>query len=135
MPSAINIRAAEALFPLLSIFHELDGAVLASVQEVRVDDSLTRIVLELDARFLVIQVEAEADTISLSIHSASKEGKVVSKHQPWSNFLGRPIGWGWVTINQQGYLDGVLLSFSGVVPEILITVLASRLQVMGIDKC
>jgi hypothetical protein len=31
-------------------------------------------------------------------------------------------------VNQQGYLDGVLLSFGGVIPQLLITVVASSLK-------
>jgi len=45
----------------------------------------------------------------------------------------KSFGWGWLTINQQGYIDGDMLSFAGITPRLLITVVASSLKVSGIE--
>jgi hypothetical protein len=46
----------------------------------------------------------------------------------WREFVGQPFGWGWAVMNQQGYSDGVLLSFGGVTPQVLLEVIASSLK-------
>lgn len=129
MLSTPKTKAAEALFPLLSLFHEVDGAELDAVTEFREADAATELRLQFGSRFLVIRAEAEDDTANLSIETQLSGGDVISGRQPWSDLIGKQIGWGWVMVNQQGYLDGVLLSFGGVIPEILIAVVASALKV------
>ncbi len=129
MTSTLKIKTAEALFPLLSAFHEVDGALLESVRLVRTEGMITQLALQLGSKVLVIRAEAEDDTADLTIQSVIPDGEMVNDHQPWSEVIGKQIGWGWVMVNQQGYLDGVLLSFGGVVPEILVAVVASGLLV------
>ena len=51
---------------------------------------------------------------------------------PWSRFIGKEFFWGWLTINPQGFADGVLLSFDGVVPELGLNVVASTFEVLEI---
>jgi hypothetical protein len=51
----------------------------------------------------------------------------------WSGLIGKPMGWGWLVVNQQGYLDSVLLSFGGVVPEVAIIVVASALKLRRVS--
>lgn len=132
MLSTLKLKAAEALFPLLSVFHEVDGAFLEGVTQVVADGSTVEIILQLGSKLLVITAVEEDDTVDLSIADGVSRGETVSHLQPWSQLIGKQIGWGWVTVNQQGYLDGVLLSFGGVVPELSITVVASALQVRAV---
>ena len=59
----------------------------------------------------------------------------VSSNEPWVNFIGKVFGWGWITLNQQGYCDGVLLSFEQVVfPEVALNVIASSIKVGVVTK-
>jgi hypothetical protein len=46
----------------------------------------------------------------------------------WDRFIGKAFGWGWVTVNQQGYCDGALLGFDGISPNISIEVMASSIK-------
>jgi hypothetical protein len=50
----------------------------------------------------------------------------------WKELLGKECGWTWVAINQQGYCDGVMLSFDGIVPTVLLHVIASSIEVFSI---
>jgi hypothetical protein len=50
-----------------------------------------------------------------------------SHDQFWSAFIGVPFGWGWITVNQQGYCDGMLLSFGGIAPQVVMNVKASSI--------
>lgn len=131
MTSTVKLRAAEALFPLLTVFQEIDGARLDGVTQLGSDGAVLEIRLHVGSRFLGIKAVEEDDTIDLFLggDQGVARGEAVDHLQPWSNLLGKQIGWGWVMVNQQGYLDGILLSFGGVVPDLLIAVVASSLQV------
>jgi hypothetical protein len=51
------------------------------------------------------------------------------KHsEPWRNLIGQAFGWGWITINQQDALDGILLSFDGIIPLVMLNVIASSIK-------
>jgi hypothetical protein len=49
--------------------------------------------------------------------------------EPWQSLIARSFGGGWVTINQQGSCDGVLLSFNGMQPTIMLGVVGSSLTI------
>jgi Family of unknown function (DUF6334) len=129
--STLRTKAAEALYPLLNVFHEVDGTELDAVSEIQKAGETTEIRLKLGERFLVIRAESD-DTATLFVDSQLSDGDTISDREPWSAVIGRRFGWGWVMVNQQGYLDGVLLSFGGVMPEVLIAVVASGLKVKNI---
>ncbi len=128
MASTVKLETAKALFPLLSVFHQVSGALLETVRQIVSEESVTVLVLDFGSKSLVIEAEAEDDTITISIGTAAAPGDAINDQQPWIDLVGKPMGWGWVIVNQQGYFDGVLLSFSGVIPQLLITVVASSLK-------
>jgi Family of unknown function (DUF6334) len=122
--------AGEALFPVLSSFHDVAGLSLRAVQQLSSDGSHSAIAFHFESKTLLIEASPEDDTVILSVPDRHDERREdVISQQPWDQFIGREFGWGWVTINQQGYLDGVLLSFSGITPQIVITAVASSLKV------
>jgi hypothetical protein len=53
---------------------------------------------------------------------------------PWKKLLGKEIGWTWVAINQQGYCDSIMLSFDGIIPTVLLHVIASSIEVFSIAR-
>ena len=88
---------------------------------------------------LVVMAEQDDSVVykifSSAADSASVGGIDVSSEEPWGHFLGRTFGWGWVTVNQQGYSDGVMLSFEEVVfPEVVVNVIASSLTVGRVSR-
>jgi len=128
MTSTVKLKTAEALFPLLSVFHEVDGALLKTVRQMITEESITAISLDFGSKALMIEAEEDDDTVTISIRDGLPQGDEINNQQPWIDLIGKPMGWGWVMVNQQGYLDGVLLSFGGVIPQLLITVVASSLK-------
>src|SRR5262249_54880039 len=50
----------------------------------------------------------------------------------WRPFIGKPFGWGWITVNQQRYCDGALLGFQDIAPAIFLEVVASSIEVSRI---
>jgi hypothetical protein len=128
MASTTKQETAKALFPLLSVFHQVSGALPETVRQIVSEESITVLILDFGSKTLVIEGEAEDDTVAISIGTGAARGGAINDPQPWIDLIGKPMGWGWVTVNQQGYLDGVLLSFGGVIPQLLITVVASSLK-------
>ncbi|HKT10307.1 MAG TPA: DUF6334 family protein [Terriglobia bacterium] len=131
-----KLKAAEALAPMLSTFHSITGKPLVSVWQCRMEGSLDRVVLDFDGASLVILADENDDSIDLTLSNESDRRSVgdvdASGLDPWRSFIGMSFGWGWVTVNQQGYCDGVLLSFGGIFPQIALNVVASSIKVAAI---
>lgn len=125
-----RVATAEALNPLLSNFRQIDGYVIRAVWHIREDGCLVQVILVFDRLRLTIEAQAEDDTVAIrteELVSVPRAGVDVSDSQPWCSFMGKPFGWGWATVNQQGYCDGVLLSFDGITPQLMLNVVASSI--------
>lgn len=126
-----KIAAAEALWPLLDTFQALSGHPLRRARHFYDAASLNAVVLDFGNLFLTVTTEKDDDTIEFSVGSADCEVNKsidVSNAPPWASFMGAPFGWGWVTVNQQGYTDGLIMSFGGIVPQIMLSVMASSIK-------
>jgi len=126
-----KLATAEALSPLLSNFRRIDGQIVRTVRRVYDEGCLARVILDFDQVSLTIEARPEDDTVEIrteEITSIAKTGIDAGKSQPWCSFMGKPFGWGWATINQQGYCDGVLLSFGGITPQLMLNVVASSID-------
>ncbi len=131
-----KIKAGIALRPLLEAFHVVAGQLLTSVSEFYEDRCLSGIVFTFERDTLTVAANAEDDSVELSLTNSS--GRLpahdVSDREPWVTFMREPFGWGWLTLNQQGYCDGVLLSFRGIMPQLVLTVEASSFSVGAIKR-
>jgi hypothetical protein len=128
--SSPKVRSAEALYPVLSAFHSVGGLSLLQVSRLGQADCTTAYVLDFGSKRLVLKSCPDDDTIELSVEIDDQPEAInVSEAGPWKSFIGQPFGWGWLTTNQQGYIDGAMLSFAGIEPSILLTVAASSISV------
>ena len=50
-----------------------------------------------------------------------------------AGLVGKQIGWSWTCYNSQGYRDAVMLSVSGVVPQVIFYAIASALCVSRVS--
>ena len=120
------------LHPLLLPFHRVNGNELRSVWRVYEEGNLDKIILVFEQESLVIQADPDDDTIVFEVlgnsHRFADDWKDASSSEPWRRFIGKTFGWGWIVINQQDALDGILLSFSGIMPQLLLTVVASSIK-------
>lgn len=93
-----------------------------------------RLLLVFGAESLYLLCDPEMDVIDVAFGPAEASGDAsdLTADPAWSRFIGKEFFWGWFTINQQGYTDGVLLSFDGVVPEIGVNVIASSFETLQI---
>lgn len=67
-------------------------------------------------------------------YEITPDGRKALAAAPWKKFLGKELGWTWVAINQQGYCDSIMVSFSGIVPTVLLHVIASSIEVFSISR-
>jgi hypothetical protein len=129
-------RAAEALTPMLSAFHSVADRPLRAVWHVCTEGSLDRIIFDFGQISMIVAADENDDSIDLTVADTpdlrNLGGDETSHLEPWNNLIGKPFGWGWVTINQQGYSDGLLLSFGGIVPQIILNVMASSIKISKI---
>ena len=118
----------DSFYTLASAEPETLGAVYENIS----DGCRDALVLQFTTRSLLFRATAEDDTIGVLCEEAALDMSSWSRvdaSEPWKSLVGTVFGWGWVTINQQGYCDGVLLSFDGLVPTVLLCVLGSSIVV------
>lgn len=135
--ASTNTQAAEALYPALSTFHAVQGHALKSIRQVSIEGSLEKLIFDFGSVFLTVKANEDDDTVGLSVLPPDQltiEGHDVADVQPWRDFIGRSFGWGWLIMNQQGYIDGVLLGFDGIDPQLLLNVVASSIKVSRIVR-
>jgi hypothetical protein len=123
-------RIGQALTPVLDPFHQVDGCLLREVWESSIQGEIMAIDLEFESGFLSLGVDPNDDTIDIALSPHRREGSErVGTLRPWRKQIGKAFGWGWAGVNQQGYLDGVSLSFGAVTPQFCVTAIASSLRI------
>ena len=132
-----KIRAAEALYPILSPFHVIGETTLYSIRQVSVDGCLEQVIFEFEPASLIVIADKTDDSVCVEIAKrldadSRLNGVDSSDAEPWKSFVGNAFGWGWLTVNQQGYCDGLLLSFGGITPQLLLNIVASSIKVSKI---
>ena len=133
--NSAKIAAGTALRPVLDAFHAVDGQLLTSVSETCEDGCVTSIAFTFERNTLTVAANADDDSVELSVTARLADlQNDVSDRQPCATFIKEPFGWGWLTLNQQGYCDGVLLSFRGIIPQLVLTVEASSFSVGTIKR-
>jgi hypothetical protein len=129
---------SKELHNALSEFHKLSDLLLTAVRYVCIDGCLDKIVLEFDQVCLLIEAEADFDTVIFQVINNEEftdfSSTNASHLEPWNAFIGRPFGWGWITINQQNYVDGIQLSFELIHPNVSLNVIASSISVSTMNQ-
>jgi hypothetical protein len=131
----MNSRFADAsqdLAPILSLFDIVVGQCLDSVRLSYVDDSCEKIALNFGSKTLLIAANEDDDSVEVSVEnnlSFAAHELDRSQTQPWKDMIGRAFSWGWLIVNQQGYFDGVLISFGPAAPQLSLVVAASSIKV------
>src|SRR5262249_27987966 len=110
--------------------------ILREVYERDVNQSRNQLILVFTTKFLVFQVNRDDDTISVFSRGIARFDKRglsrKSRSRFWKPFIEKSFGWGWATVNQQGYYDGALLSFDDLPPAVFLEVVASSIEISGV---
>jgi hypothetical protein len=134
--SDAKTKAAQALDPLLSSFRVIEDQALRAVWYKKECDILDQIVLQFDQLSLAIRVNGadEIDFEAIPLPDIKKLNYIdASILNPWHAFIGKKFGWGWITTNQQGYCDGLLLGFESIIPGLIFNVAASEIMIGKIE--
>lgn len=125
----------------LDAFEELTRRGTQRLEEVwqRVEDGCReRIALKFTTGVLTFAADADDDTAEAACQDVETFDPAGMDRAdglaPWASLIGRLFGWGWAAINQQGYPDGVLLSFDGLQPWVLLVAAASSLRVYAVQE-
>jgi RHS repeat-associated protein len=131
--SDVKTEAAEALYPLLSHFHKIENQALKAVWKFVDAGLIERIVLDFGKVSLLVDADSEYDTINFVVKDCTRVRRTeyinATRLDPWKSFIDKPFVWGWVIINQQGYCDGLLLSFDSIAPNLILNVIGSEIKV------
>lgn len=128
---ATGVGLQAALQPFLAA----QGKVLTAVLQDEVNEAEC-ILLVFDSECLTFQCDPDLDVVTLSFGpvTPSDEADDLTASAAWSRFIGKEFFLGWLTVNQQGATDGVLLSFDGVVPEIGLNVVAATFETLEVRQ-
>lgn len=130
------ISAAKALDPILRIFDTIVGLPFEGVWLRREHGILTEVLMKFGEKFLAAAAEPDYDMLLLEARSQPDLRGMTEAFQrmPWASFGSQPFGWGWLTVNKQGYTDGALLGFGeGIYPQLVLNVMASEVKVGAIE--
>ena len=111
--------------------------VLKDVLEKTVHGCRDAIALDLGDCWLRIGVDINYDTLLFRFQSRpfkpTKRWVSLRNSEPWKKCTGKECGWTWLAVNQQGYLDTMLISFDGIEPSIMLQAIASSIEVFTIS--
>jgi hypothetical protein len=127
----------KATLAMLSEFHKISDNELQAVQLYYADGSLVQLILNFGSIYLIVMANENDDSIEFVTTDTNdfrnSGGADASHREPWKRFIGKSFGWGWVTVNQQGYCDGLLLSFESIIPQVMLNVMASSIKIALIN--
>jgi hypothetical protein len=114
-----------------------DDLTLRTVWYIHTEGCLERVVFGFDTLFLSVIADIDDDTVKVwtsgRVDFDMAKATDVTQSRPWSSFVGKSLGWGWVMVNQQGYCDGLMLSFANIQPQVCLNVVASSFKVFEIS--
>jgi hypothetical protein len=100
------------------------------------DECLCAIKVCLSDKILIFSANPDDDTLKVDYSnemSFETDGwRCISTDIPWINILGHHIDMLWITINNQGYCDGAIIGIDGLLPSIIMNVIASNICVFNI---
>lgn len=125
---------------IMDAFHACSSEGAEIVEEVYERNSpgcREALALKLTTKVLLFSADPADDTITVNCESAAAFGFAGLERAASAvlrSLVGRTFFWGWATVNQQGYSDGVMLSFDHLYPAVLVNVIASSLAVFSVTE-
>lgn len=115
-----------------------DPYVLREVYERVTDGCRAELILQWDGGYLLFRADTDTDSLEAEFNAgnlgSSNKHRSLRSSSPWSEYLGKSCSWTWLAVDQQGYWDSALLSFDGVVPCVLLNVMASSINVYSVVR-
>jgi hypothetical protein len=122
-------RAAQAMYPLMEPFSQVEGSTLHHVGVNRREDRWNELILTTGAGAFSVAIDPSGDGIATDFHPHSDVETDLSQCAPWADLIGNVVGRAWLSIDQRGFLDTFLVAFNSSRPEISVTVEGNALRV------
>lgn len=110
--------------------------LLRDVYERMTEGCRAELILQWNDGYLLFRADIDTDSLEAEFQEGSlapgRKYRSLRSASPWSEYLGKECGWTWLAVNQQGYCDSALLSFDGILPCVLLNVMASSINVFSI---
>jgi hypothetical protein len=110
--------------------------VLRDVYERMTGDCRAELILQWDGGYLLFRADIDTDSLEVEFQEGglapTRKNRSLRSASPWNEYIGKECGWTWLAINQQGYCDSALFSFDGIVPCVLLNVMASSINVFSV---
>jgi hypothetical protein len=114
-------KAAYALYPLGAPFSHAEGLELLGVRQICEDGATRLLAFLFDSGSFVVTAVAVTGSIDLTFEKDGISGEHVTNDSPWSSFVGLSAAGSWLAVDQQGYLNCLLLAFGdSAVPQVAI---------------
>jgi hypothetical protein len=123
-----KLKAFYDMYPLMGPLSHLNGKILRAVEKVEEAGNLKELVLRFDHQQIVVRAVAWDDSIEAVREKNYLHGHDIGSEEPWTDFVGREMGWGWLGMNPNGYIDTVVLAQNGESPSLLIKTEGSKLK-------
>jgi len=137
-PSKAYMNMAASIQQAFLDFSAAEEQVLHAVYQ-RIEDNCRDVLaLQCSTNTMLVMANSDDDTIAVYCRLTSELGteglQCVSSTSPWAELLGRELDCGWVSTNQQGYCDGVVLSFGSLTPTLMLYVIGSTIRLMRVTS-
>jgi hypothetical protein len=124
-------------------FETLQGQRVIAIRGTRLEaDEVARsrcneLALHLEEVVLLVSVNKDTDEV---IVTTCADGASLPGPHEWTDievlkeYVGYELGWSWIARNYLGYADTLMLSFSGIEPEIALCAVASALWIYRLTR-
>ena len=129
--------------PLNFDFETLHGQRVTAIRGTRLEaDEVGRsrcneLALHLEDTVLLVSVNIDTDEV---IVMTCADASSLTSANEWTEiealkeYVGYELGWSWIARNYLGYADTLMLSFSGIEPEIALCAVASTLWIYRLTR-
>ena len=120
-----RITVGEMLYDDFEPFKESKGVLLS----VYASEDSSRLDLNLTCGGLTFYANTNDDTLIWRDGQRDTSGLEITHSKPWIDFVGKTFQFAWLMMNDQGYIDGALIGFDTLLPELALNVVASAIKV------
>ncbi|MDB5032787.1 MAG: hypothetical protein JWQ98_28 [Chlorobi bacterium] len=118
-------------FPNGGILIAMEGKVGDLSNDYGID--FDEIVLFFEESTVILRPISETDEISIGIGPGSRVDRRRRRVQLFPDLIGKQLNFSWISANNQGYQDLIVMAFDGTTPNFGVLCVGSMLQILNID--
>jgi hypothetical protein len=129
-----KLKAFYDMYPLMGPLSHLRGKILRTVEKIVEGTKLMELVLRFDDQQIVLRTVAYDDSIEAVREKDYPHGQDIGSEELWIDLIGKEMGWGWLGMNPNGFIDTVILAQNGESPSLLIKTEGSELKLYSATR-